>query len=206
MDLEVEQKFRVADWADIERRLSAMGAQIEPPVAQSDVYFAHPSRDFAQTDEALRIRRVGRRNFITYKGPKLDATTKTRRELELPLTPGERAAAGFAELFAALGFRPVREVRKLRHRAVVQWQQRQVEAALDEVEGLGSFVELELQAKPAEADAARHTLASLAAELGLRESERRSYLELLLAADNLPAADNFASAVRPQGKKSSGSD
>ena len=181
MNLEVEQKFRLADWADIERRLAGLGAQIEPPVSQSDQYFAHPNRDFAQTDEALRIRRVGRRNFVTYKGPKLDATTKTRRELELPLTPGDRASASFAELLAALGFQPVREVRKLRRRAIVVWQGRRVEAALDEVEGIGPFIELELQAEPADADAARATLASFAVELGLSQSERRSYLELLLA-------------------------
>ena len=189
MSLEVEQKFRVADWADIERRLQGLAAEIERPAAQSDLYFAHPSRDFAQTDEALRIRRVGRRNFVTYKGPKLDATTKTRRELELPLTPGERSAAGFAELLSTLGFRPVREVGKLRRRAVVAWQGRQVEVALDEVEGLGRFVELELQAEPAAADAARATLASLAAELGLSQSERRSYLELLLATPADPPAE-----------------
>ena len=68
-----------------------LGATIEPPVVQVDQYFAHPARDFAQTDEALRLRRVGKQNFITYKGSKIDATTKTRREIELPLAPGEEA-------------------------------------------------------------------------------------------------------------------
>ncbi len=183
MYLEVEQKFRVSDWTDLERRLVGLGAVIEEPVAQRDLYFAHPSRDFAQTDEALRIRRVGERNFVTYKGPKLDSTTKTRRELELPLASGDEAAARFAELLAALGFRLVREVRKQRRRAIVRWQGREIEAALDEVDGVGRFAELELQADEAEADTARALLASLAAELHLDRPERRSYLELLLAAD-----------------------
>ncbi len=182
MHWEVERKFRVADVGDIERRLARLGATIEPPIEQCDQYFAHPARDFAQTDEALRIRRVGQQNFITYKGPKIDATTKTRRELELPLAPGAAAAHDFAELLAALGFRAVLEVRKSRRTANALWQRYHVEAALDEVAGLGQFVELELQADSDGVDAAREALASLAASLGLTADERRSYLELLLAA------------------------
>ena len=181
MHWEVERKFRVQDSAGVERVLEQLGARIGPPVEQCDQYFAHPARDFSQTDEALRIRRVGEQNFVTYKGPKVDPTTKTRRELELPLAPGESAAGDFAELLAALGFRPVLEVRKSRRTADVAWQGRHIETALDNVTGLGQFVELELQAGTDGLDAARQGLASLAAALGLSADERRSYLELLLA-------------------------
>ena len=52
------------------------------PAEQVDTYFSHPARDFAATDEALRIRSIDQENFVTYKGPKLDATTKTRREID----------------------------------------------------------------------------------------------------------------------------
>lgn len=182
MHWEVERKFRVADVADVEQRLARLGATIEPPIEQCDQYFAHPARDFAKTDEALRIRSVGEENFLTYKGPKVDATTKTRRELELPLMLGAAAAADFAELLAALGFRPVLEVRKSRRTASVAWHGYHVEAALDDVAGLGQFVELELQAAADGIDAASDALDSLAADLGLSADERRSYLELLLAA------------------------
>ena len=183
MHFEVERKFRVTDAAEVQRRLEQLGARFEPPIEQSDLYFAHPARDFAQTDEALRIRRVGERNFVTYKGPKVDPTTKTRRELELPLSPGAAAALDFGDLLTALGFRPVREVRKTRRIASVPWQGQHVEAALDEVAGLGQFVELEIQAEQAELNSARAALAALAAALGLTGDERRSYLELLLAAE-----------------------
>ena len=86
------------------------------PIVQSDQYFAHPARDFAQTDEALRIRTVGDTSFVTYKGPKLDATSKTRRELELPLAASDPDGSQFAELLAALGFTPVAIVRKQRRK------------------------------------------------------------------------------------------
>ena len=86
---EVEQKFRVDGFAEIETHLARLGAEIENPIEQVDTYFAHPQRDFAATDEALRIRQVGDENFVTYKGPKIDSQTKTRREIELPFASGE---------------------------------------------------------------------------------------------------------------------
>ena len=182
MHIEVEQKFRAEHSTGLLAQLERLGAVFAEPIVQVDQYFAHPARDFAQTDEALRIRRVGERNFVTYKGPKLDATTKTRRELELPLTDGAAAAEQFAELLTALGFSRVREVRKSRQAAKVQWRGQEIEIALDDVDRLGQFVELEIVTDSDGSDAARGLVASLAAELGLKTVERRSYLELLLAA------------------------
>src|SRR3990172_1174758 len=111
MNLEVEQKHRVVDATSFLRRLAELGARLGPPIVQVDQYLNHPCRDFAQTDEALRIRTVGDATFVTYKGPKLDATSKTRHELELPIAgrPGE-----FSDLLTALGFKPVATVEKTR--------------------------------------------------------------------------------------------
>ena len=83
MHFEVEQKFALDSVAEVEQRLAHWGAG-SGVSEQSDLYFNHPARDFAKTDEALRLRSVGDEHFITYKGPKLDATTKTRQEIELP--------------------------------------------------------------------------------------------------------------------------
>jgi adenylate cyclase class 2 len=177
---EVEQKFRVEDRAALLAKLTALQVELGEPQLQVDTYFRHPERDFAQTDEALRIRQVGEVNCITYKGPKIDQTTKTRREIELPLASGERQADQFAELLVALSFQPVTAVRKQRRYGKSPWQGLQVEIALDEVDRVGSFAELELASDEAGLDAARACLASLAAELGLKQVERRSYLELLL--------------------------
>lgn len=180
MQIEVEQKFAVDSFAAIEAKLAELGAQIGPPVEQCDRYFAHPARDFAATDEALRIRRIGEKNFITYKGPKLDAKTKTRRELELPLVDGEAGAEQFTELLAALGFTPVGEVRKHRRHATLLWQDRPIEVALDEVDDVGTFVEVELVVDEAERESATAVVESLAAHLGLTHAERRGYVQLLL--------------------------
>jgi adenylate cyclase class 2 len=180
MHFEVELKFRVVHAGPIEAQLRSLGATVGEDVLQADLYFAHPARDFAVTDEALRIRRQGDHNAIAYKGPKIDSATKTRRELELPLPGGKESFAQFSELLAALGFSAVAEVRKRRRGASLPWRGAVIEAALDEVEGLGSFVELETIAEESNLEEAKTLVTSLAARLGLCDSERRSYLELLL--------------------------
>jgi adenylate cyclase class 2 len=180
MQYEVEQKFRSQDLSAMKRKLQSLGGQIDASVIQADQYFAHPVRDFASTDEALRIRRVGSRNWVTYKGPKIDSTSKTRQEIEVSLAPGDEGADQFAALLDALGFRPVATVSKQRQRVHLQWQGRDCEAALDTVDGLGEFVELEFGATEDDLTQAGDCLRALAEQLDLAESERRSYLELLL--------------------------
>lgn len=180
---EVEVKFQVSDAAALERELIALGGRFREPVEQVDRYFAHPCRDFAVTDEALRLRRTGGDVAITWKGPRLDAMTKTRREIELAVAPGGGSPTidEWTGLLEALGFRPVREVAKRRRTAAVVWEGAEVEAALDTVAGLGDFLELELQAAADDVPRARGRLESLARRLGCGPAERRSYLELLLA-------------------------
>ena len=189
---EVEIKFPVADPRAVEARLVALYARFRDPVEQVDRYFAHPCRDFARTDEALRLRRDGDNVAITWKGPRIDAATKTRREIELPLAaavdpadprhPADATIRQWGELLESLGFRPVLTVAKRRRPARVPWQGTEVEVAIDRVAGLGDFIELELQASQGEVPLARAVIESLARELGCTNAERRSYLELLLGA------------------------
>ncbi|NLE39162.1 MAG: class IV adenylate cyclase [Pirellulaceae bacterium] len=181
MNYEVEQKFPVADLTPVEARLSSLGASISEARIEVDLYFNHPARDFAKTDEAIRLRRVGPLNRITYKGPKFDTATKTREELELPLPDGEATFADWSALLRALGFQPVGEVRKERRKAWVEWDDRRVEVSLDRIAGLGEFVELELVVPPDEFEVAKACIHSLAARLELTRVERRSYLCLMLA-------------------------
>lgn len=184
---EVELKFRFEDSPAIERRLVGLGAHFGEPATQVDRYFAHPARDFAQTDEALRLRSVGDEVAITWKGPRLAGGTKTRREIELPLgaiapsLPGMQPATldRWTELLEALGFRRVLEVAKRRRPGRLAWEGADVELALDAVTGLGDFLELEVLAAPEEVPAARARLESLAHAIGCGDPEPRSYLEML---------------------------
>lgn len=54
---EVEVKVR-ADHEVVREALERLDAERRDTVVQRDVYYDAPHRDFAETDEALRIRRV----------------------------------------------------------------------------------------------------------------------------------------------------
>ncbi len=177
--LEVELKFRCEDTGRLEADLSRLGARRADQVRQVDQYFNHPQRDFAQTDEAVRIRDTNGQTLLTYKGPLVDRESKTRREIELDLA-GDQAREKLGEWLLAVGFRPVLQVEKTRQAWTLSRGGRDVEVAIDFVTGLGQFVELETVAAEADLSPARKLLQDLAAELELTQSERRGYLTMLL--------------------------
>jgi adenylate cyclase class 2 len=185
--LEIEMKFPGADFPALERRLSEWGAVAEPAIDEADHYFNAPDRDFAVTDEALRLRRIGPANRVTYKGPKRGTSGKTRTEIEVPLADGDAVAADFSRLLQSLGYRPVAVVKKRRRIFQLQRGGFALEICLDEVEGLGRFAEVEIVALEEQLAAARNILLETAAALGLSGEQRRSYLELLLAAREGPS-------------------
>lgn len=185
---EVELKFRLADPAVVLGRLHAWGAQGEAPLQQSDLYFNHPSRDFVQTDEAFRIRSIGDLNFATYKGPVVDSQTKTRHEIEVGIASGAAAAAEFGEMLVLLGFRQAGVVRKKRVIHRLEIDGRAYELALDEVEGLGTYLEIETLANETQRSAARDGILAIAAQLGLSKAERKSYIALVLGLNQRASA------------------
>ncbi len=180
--LEVEVRYRTADRPGVVARLLAMGAELAEDRTDEDQYYNAPDRDLRAADEAFRLRRVGVRNYLTHKGPRRDAETRTRTETEVPLADGPEAAAGAARLLAALGFRPVVVVRKARQVYRFARAGFRLEACFDDVERVGPFVELEILAEEHQYAAAKAVLLATAAELGLIEVETRSYLGMVLAA------------------------
>jgi adenylate cyclase class 2 len=178
---EVELKFRVADFENLLGRIQSFGAKAHPSVEQEDGYLSHPSRDFAKTGEAFRVRREGERNRITYKGPKLPGPTKTREEVEVGFADGMTNLAKVRQILGALGFMPVATVRKIRREYECVVDGRLIHVALDQVESLGSFAEVETLASGSEdLPGAQATIQRFAAQLGLSEVEPRSYLRMLL--------------------------
>ncbi|MDO4576280.1 MAG: class IV adenylate cyclase [Planctomycetia bacterium] len=195
---EVEQKYRLPHPERFLEKVANVGAFWVKSVTETDTYFQHPMRDFVKTDEAFRIRwhtttpRGGRpttETFLTYKGPKLDPTIKTRQERELPLLPfGDEAEfqERWTELLGSLGFRAVRSVHKVREKAYLEWRGFRVELSLDTVESLGRYAELEiLVALQEELGRAREEIFALAEVLELTDVEPRSYLDLVISADKI---------------------
>jgi adenylate cyclase, class 2 len=200
MGYEVEVKYRLVDHDELERRLAERGAVSEPAITQEDVYLSHPSRDFAVSNEAFRIRRVGTENRITYKGPRLSGPTKTREEIEISVASGEVTFNQLLRLFENLGFRPVAAIRKSRTTFHLNHEGRAVEVVLDRAFGLGDFAEIEaLAATESELPAAQAAVLALAEELRLTEVEPRSYLRMSLEPHEDPAG-----AARPASGTKSG--
>ncbi len=179
-EYEVEQKYRVEDLDAVSQRLCEMGANSLKEVQQIDTYFAHPQRSFAETDEAFRMRRIDQVNLLTYKGPRLDSSVKTRREIELPIGEGPLVAEQFRQMVVALGFRIVADVKKRRRCLELSWRGFSVECALDSVEQVGDFVELEIATAEANLIVAQAAIGELAAAIELSHVEYQSYLEMLL--------------------------
>lgn len=165
---EVEVKYRCGGHEALRRRLRELGAEPLGRVTMVDVYYQHPCRDFAESDEALRVREVEGECRVTYKGPKRGGWAKAREEIEFSAADCGAARA----LFERLGFRPVATLVK-RRELYSLWG---TEVSLDDVEDLGLFVEVE--DKGGGLGAVRRVVEAL----GLTEGPiPESYLELYLA-------------------------
>ncbi len=176
--IEVEVKFRGFD--GIEEKLLSAGFEFLEEKLEEDIYFSSPVRDFSKTDEALRVRRESNsgKAKLTYKGRKMDPLTKTREELTVEVSDCENMKA----ILEKLGFEAVATVRKRRK----VYRMGDVLACVDEVEGLGKFVELEVDVETSK-DAiarARERISEIALSLGLgklEDSITLSYLEMVLS-------------------------
>jgi adenylate cyclase, class 2 len=181
MSFEVEVKYSSVDHDYLVERLMQMGAVAGEVVNHEDIYFSHPARDFAQTNEAFRIRRLGQENRMTYKGPRRPGPTKTREEIEIPVAAGPDQFRRLLKLLENLSFRSVASVRKRRESFHLRFQEHELEIALDTADGLGHFAEIEaLASGEADLPAAQQAVLALANRLGLTEVEPRSYLRMIL--------------------------
>lgn len=184
---EVEVKVR-ADHEQVRPHLQKLGAESVGTVTQVDTYFDAPHREFAETDEALRIRRETEDDEttarLTYKGPLLEAESKSREEVEAAVANGDDVRA----ILEALGFAPAATVRKERER----FQHDGFTITLDRVDGVGEFVEVETHAETEDAvESNREAAVAVLRELDLDPDQqiRTSYLGLLLGGDASDASE-----------------
>lgn len=170
--MEVEAKVALDGPDALRARLHDLGAAATPAAVEEDTFFAHPGRDLAAGDEALRLRPVPSGFELTYKGPRLAGAYKARREVTVRLADDPTALLG------ALGFAPTVRLRKTRQR----FRLGSLEVTLDHVEGLGWFAEVE--AMGADARGTESAVQAALRELGLAGHRRvdGSYVELALAA------------------------
>ena len=180
--IEVEVKAHVKDFNSVKNALSNLNAERIKTEYQEDIYFNAPHRDFAKTDEALRIRKVSKTGFkdskyekliLTYKGKKMDSISKTRKEIEVEIKDMEKISA----ILENIGFLPVAKVNKKR----IIYNYQGFIISLDDVLNVGNFVEIETEAHEGENfEDSLKQIFEIYKKLGIKNGfERRSYLELM---------------------------
>ncbi len=133
MEIEVKVPVDCGEVGGLLERLKELGAAVEGPLREVDIYLLHPCRDVVARDEAVRVRLSGGRARLTYKGPRVGEGVKARLEVEADTEPR------VLEVLEALGFREGLRVVKSRYYARLG----RALVTLDKVEGLGCFVEVE---------------------------------------------------------------
>jgi len=187
LEIELKAALRGVDEEALPSRMIALGFSPEYECREADAYYNGVSRDFRRTDEALRVREHTQdgvtRARVTYKGPKADAVSQTRPELETAVAD----AGTMRAILEALGYVPVLTVSKARHGYAGGGAYADVHLCLDTVDGLGAYLELEIVApdgiSATEKESRIALLLSLLDMLDIpRENlTRSSYLELLMA-------------------------
>ncbi len=171
--IEVEVKAKINSFKEMEKKLEKIGATKSKHEFQEDIYFQSPIVDFSKTDEALRVRTTNNNIFITYKGPKIDKDSKTRKEVEMNIESAEKAK----DIFEEIGFKEARTVRKNRQYYTFE----NFEISLDDVEGLSPYMEIEIALEDGEDySKAQNEIFKLFEKLDITDDfERTSYMELL---------------------------
>ncbi|NLA99635.1 MAG: class IV adenylate cyclase [Methanomicrobiales archaeon] len=172
--LEVEAKFAIGDPDGIRAGLGRKGVRMERKQQERDVYYNAPHRDFGETDEALRVRYDDIGITLTYKGPKIRVgSAKAREEFNLVVAD----SGTLEDILSRLGFRRTATVSKVRE----FYEIGDVTVTLDDIEGLGLFIEIEILTEENREDAADR-IGAIAKELGVDGPPiYTSYLEMLLS-------------------------
>ncbi|OGB75292.1 hypothetical protein A2810_00375 [candidate division Kazan bacterium RIFCSPHIGHO2_01_FULL_49_10] len=175
--IEIEIKFRVDNnrRADIVERIGRLCPNGNSIRQMDKVYLIKSDsfKDFKSGDPVVRIRVVDDKSTLTYKRA-IDGHGNTI-EHEIAFTP----IAEGENILCEMGYKMVTEVAKTRS----VWKSGDVTISLDDVDGLGAFLELEILGDSEQIKPARERILTLAHELGLSESdiELKKYDQLVSA-------------------------
>ncbi len=174
-------KVKIADPAGLEKCLLGLGYILKETLRETDTYFDGGMNGIKKSGQALRVRRTlvcatgKEHSSITFKGEKLDKISMARVELETGVENGETAE----RILSALGFFPVQPI-VIKTRKV--FKKEDISVCVDDVQGLGSYLELEIMAESEEArPAALDRIEKLLQSIGytMADTMRVSYLSQL---------------------------
>jgi len=165
MRKEVEVKARIFDKKLIEEKLQDLECALSEPVRQEDAIYVnhnHPFDQHVPGNQYLRIRQSNNQALFTVKQPlsnDLDAI-----EHEVAIDDAEE----MREILLMLGYREEIQVKKYRRKA----QYGEYEICLDDVDALGSFIEVEKITDEEDSEAVQNELFEFLMSLGIRKEDR----------------------------------
>ncbi len=175
--IEVEIKAKIDDYRTALEKITSIGATYSHTEKQYDIYYNAPDKDYAKTDEALRIREIPDdedfKRILTYKGPKIDKESKTRKEIEVGIDNTDN----MNEILNSLGFKASAVVNKIRR--IFNYEEYTI--TLDKLDKIGYYMEIEyVCSQNDDISKIRDNIKEIFSKLGITTGfERTSYLELL---------------------------
>jgi predicted adenylyl cyclase CyaB len=136
--LEIEVKIQIDDVADIREKLLAHGATLEKERhSHEDTFYDRPSLELKKKRSALRVRKIKKKTFLTFKGPEQKSRKfKIREEYETEVKNEKH----LRKILKSLGLQPVFQYKKFR----TVFRKKKLTICVDETQ-VGNFLELEGQ-------------------------------------------------------------
>jgi adenylate cyclase class 2 len=163
--VEIEVKIRIIDIKNLEEKIMQLGAKLEKErFYEKNTLYDFPSKILYKKRQALRLRKMNKKSFLTFKGPPQKSRKfKIREEYEAEVKNEKQVR----KILKSLGFIPVFTYEK--HRTV--YRKKSLKISLDET-SIGNFIELEGK---------REEIVKFANALGVSKKEfiKLDYIQLI---------------------------
>ncbi len=166
MRKEIEVKAKLNNAEDVINKLKELGCVLSESVSQHDTIFVDDNYgvfdEFQPDKNLLRIRETGSKFVLTLKQPKSNEQDAIEHETEI------QDASEMKEILQHMGLHEAVQVHKMRRKTHYNdW-----EICLDEVEGLGSFIEVEKIADDPNIESVQNELFDFLKSLGIKPENR----------------------------------
>jgi predicted adenylyl cyclase CyaB len=163
--LEIEVKIKIEHLADVREKILQQGAAlIKERHPHDDTFYDWPTLELRKKHYALRVRKINKKAFLTFKGPEQKSRKfKIREEYETEVK-NERH---LRKILRSLGLQPIFKYSKFR----TVYRRKRLTVCLDETP-IGNFLELEGQ---------QSEIVKFAHELGLSKANfiKLDYVQLI---------------------------
>jgi adenylate cyclase class 2 len=163
--VEIEVKIRIDDLKSAREKILELGAKLEKErFSEEDTFYDFTSKTLYKKRQALRLRRINKKSFLTFKGPPQKSRKfKIREEHETEVKNEKQ----LRKILKSLGFVPIFNYEK--HRTI--YRKKNLKISLDETSA-GDFIELEGK---------REEIVKFANALGVSKKEfiKLDYIQLI---------------------------